>query len=190
MRVEANHLKMDTSKMVQACLIGDERAQRHFYDQLKVKMYGICLRFASSQTEAEDMLMEGFYKVFRDLQQFKGQCPLEAWVRQVVVNAALMHLRKRHRQLTEALTIDEMPNDVATLDDPFEHLNAGAVISLIQQLPPGFRTVFNLFAIEGYSHREIGERLGITESTSRSQYSRAKLALQKMAVEQGIVDAK
>ena len=176
--------------MVQACLQGDERAQRHFYDLFKVKMYGLCLRFAASQTEAEDMLMEGFYKVFRDLRQFKGQCPLEAWVRQVMVNAALMHLRKKHRHLSTAIALDDISDDLVAREDPLEHLNAAAVISLIQQLPPGFRAVFNLFAVEGYSHREISEQLEITESTSRSQYSRAKTVLQKLAVEQGIVDAK
>ena len=176
--------------MVQACLQGDERAQRHFYDQFKVKMYGLCLRFAASQTEAEDMLMEGFYKVFRDLRQFKGQCPLEAWVRQVMVNAALMHLRKKHRHLSTAIALENISDDLVSKEDPLEHLNASAVISLIQQLPPGFRAVFNLFAIEGYSHREISEQLDITESTSRSQYSRAKTVLRKLAIEQGIVDAK
>ena len=190
LKVEANHLKMDTKNLVQAVLRGDERAQRRFYDQHKVKMYGLCLRFASDHTEAEDMLMEGFYKVFRDLHQYKGQCPLEAWVRQVMVNTALMHLRKRNRQLLADVPLEEMSEDVATNEDPLEQLNAAAVIALIQQLPIGFRTVFNLFAIEGFSHKEIGEKLGIAESTSRSQYARAKKVLQHKAIEQGIVDAR
>ncbi len=181
---------MDTNEIVKACLQGDERAQQRFYDQYKVKMYGLCLRFATSQAEAEDMLMEGFYKVFRDLGQFKGQCPLEAWVRKVMVNAALMHLRKKHRNLTMATTLDEVPDHMVAQNDFLENLDAMAIISLIQQLPPGFRTVFNLFAIEGYSHREIGEQLDITESTSRSQYTRAKKALQKLVIDQGIVNAK
>ena len=181
---------METNKMIQACLQGDERAQQHFYDQYKVKMYGLCLRFAASQTEAEDMLMEGFYKVFRDLGQFRGQCPLEAWVRRVMVNAALMHLRKKHRQLTMAIALEEVPDDLMAQNDLLDSLDAHAVISLIQQLPPGFRAVFNLFAIEGYSHREISEQLGVSESTSRSQYTRAKKAMQKLVIEQGIVNAK
>ena len=181
---------MDTNKLVQACLQGDERAQRRFYDMHKVKMYGLCLRFAASQAEAEDMLMEGFYKVFRDLHQFKGQCPLEGWVRQVMVNTALMHLRKKNRQLLADTNLDNLPNVPSTQDDPLDHLNAEAVIALIQQLPTGFRTVFNLYAVEGFSHKEIGEKLGITESTSRSQYARAKKALQQLAIEHGIVDAR
>ena len=181
---------METNKMVQACLIGDQRAQRFFYDKYKVKMYGLCMRFSSSQTEAEDMLMEGFYKVFRDLKQFKNQCPLEAWVRRVMVNSALMHLRKRHRDLTKAIGLEEIPGDIISKDDPMEQLNAEAIVHVIQKLPTGFRTVFNLFAIEGYSHREIGEQLSISESTSRSQYARAKSALRKMIVEHGIVDAR
>jgi len=175
--------------MVQACLRGEQRAQRHFYDRFKVKMYGVCMRFAASRTEAEDMLMEGFYKVFRDLHQFKGDCPLEAWVRRVMVNSSLMHLRKKHRKIVDAISIDDIPNELTSKNEAIDHLNANAVIALIQQLPLGFRTVFNLFAIEGYSHREIGEQLNITESTSRSQYTRARAALKKLVVEQGIVDA-
>ncbi len=181
---------MDTDKLVRACLRGDDRAQRQFYDRHKVKMYGLCLRFASSQAEAEDMLMEGFYKVFRDLRQFNGQCPLEAWVRKVVVNSALMHLRKKNRQLFADTALDEIPDDIAINEDPLEHLNVKAVIALIQQLPIGFRTVFNLYAIEGYSHKEIAAQLGISESTSRSQYTRAKTTLQRLVIEQGIVDAR
>ncbi|MEO1260746.1 MAG: RNA polymerase sigma factor [Bacteroidota bacterium] len=181
---------MNTDKLLQACLQGEERAQRRFYDLHKVKMYGLCLRFAASQTEAEDMLMEGFYKVFRDLHQFKGQCPLEAWVRQVMVNSALMHLRKRNRQLIASTSLDDLTDDPVTDDNPLERLNTDAVIALIQQLPAGFRTVFNLYAIEGYSHKEIGRQLGISESTSRSQYARAKKTLQRLIVEHGIVDAR
>ncbi|HFA50460.1 MAG TPA: sigma-70 family RNA polymerase sigma factor [Bacteroidetes bacterium] len=179
-------MKTDTNELVRACLAGGQKAQAELYDRYKTKMYGVCMRFASSQMEAEDMLMEGFYKIFKDLHQFKNQCPLEAWARQVVVNTALMYLRKKNRQIVPTVELEEISNGIAAGDDFSANIDAGIIVRLIQNLPDGYRTVFNLYAIEGYSHKEIADMQGTTESTSRSQYARAKSALQKLITKEGI----
>lgn len=139
-------------------------------------MFGVCLRYARDRAEAEDLLQEGFVKIFERINQFDGKGSLEGWIRRVMVHNAIDWVRKQRyiRQETEldaafGTPCDELPDSLS-----LEYL-----YQIVQDLPPGYRVVFNLFAIEGYSHAEIAERLGVTESSSRSQYTRAKAALQK-----------
>lgn len=172
-------------KLINACLRGDRLAQKALYDHFKGKMFAICLRYASNRSEAEDMLLEGFFKVFRDLKQFKPGNSLEGWIRQVVIRTALMQLRKNKRW------VGFQPESEDLHQEPEAHhfseeMEADYILSTIWQLPAGYRAVFNLYAIEGYSHREIAEQLDISESTSKSQYMRAKAALRKLLKDQKV----
>jgi len=170
---------MNASEL-EACLRGDRRAQRALYERYKGKMFALCLRYASSHAEAEDLCQEGFVRVFRDLSQYDGRGHFEGWVRKVFVNTALQHIEKQRRRITTtALDEVDLPDDT----DSFgweEEVPADRLIRLLQQLPPGFRAVFNLYVLEGYSHPEIAEILGISVSTSKSQLSRAKAHLRRL----------
>ncbi len=162
------------------CLKGDPQAQRQLYEAFKAPMFRLCLRYAGSREEAEDLLQEGFVRVFTDLHQYRGQGPLGAWVRKVVLNVALQHLRRQKNApaILDIETLPELPGEAA--ESLFGQLRAKALTALLQQLPPGYRTVFNLFVMEGHSHREIAEMLGISENTSKSQLSKAKAMLRSM----------
>lgn len=167
-------------QLVRACLNGQRDAQQVLYGKYTTKMFGICLRYAKNREDAEDMLLDGFMKVFRDLGQFQFKGSLEGWIRKVMVNTALMHLRKKLRFDFQTTRNELVIEQVAVEPDTWQNIRVEAIIQLIQQLPIGYQTIFNLYAIEGFSHKEIGERLDIKESTSRSQYTRARRALQQL----------
>ncbi len=170
--------------LIKACLRKEEQAQTRLYEAYKGQMYVVCLRYARTATEAEDFLVEGFFKVFRDLHQYKYQSPLAHWIKKVIINNALMCLRKK-RVLTFPTT-DLIENDWSQEPEIWQQLEAETILKAIQSLPAGYQTIFNLYAIEGYSHKEIGAELGISDSTSRSQYTRAKKVLQKILSTQKI----
>jgi len=157
---------------------GDGKAQEVFYQQLAPKMYGICLRFAANRAEADDILQEGFIRVFTHLKDFRSEGSLEGWVRRTIVNTAINFYKKRKKRgpTTDLEYIKE------TADDKYyiiEKMAADELMELISDLPDGYRTVFNLNVVEGYTHKEIGEILDISENTSKSQLSRARTSLQK-----------
>lgn len=184
--VDVKIMKLPEEKtLIQACLQGDEQAQTALYEQYKGKMYAVCLRYARTVTEAEDFLVEGFFKVFKDLHQYNFQSPLVYWIKKVIVNNALMTLRKKQPMLH--IDIETKQNIPIQAPEIWEQLAAKTILKAIQALPEGYQTIFNLFAIEGYSHKEISKLLGIAESTSRSQYTRAKKALQGLLLEMGVV---
>ena len=162
--------------IVHACLKGDTVAQKTLYENHKVTMFRICLRYAKDRSEAQDMLQDGFIKVFNDLHQFKFQGPLGGWIRKVIVNTALQHIRKK-KNLFVNTQIDELANHYQTDENVHSDIHAKALTKMIQQLPVGYRTVFNMYVIEGYSHKEIAEKMNITESTSKSQLYKAKAQL-------------
>lgn len=152
--------------------------QEELYKRFSGKMYSVCLRYANNSDDAQDLLQEGFIKVYRNLHKFRSEGSFEGWIRRVFVNSSIEHFRKRSLQLSkvsdkEESTIED--GDITALDSLAEK----DIISLIQQLSPGYRTVFNLYVIEGYSHKEIGEQLGISEGTSKSQLARSRSILQK-----------
>jgi len=167
-------------KLIKACLRGDRKAQFDLYEQHKVYLYGVCLRYAKSKEEAQDILQEGFYKIFKNLGQYKGDGPLQAWMRKVMVNTALMHLRKYGKTIFTDLDEHTFKNVNLTDRTLLEQDRANAIIHLIQQLPSSYQTVFNLRAIEGYSFKEISQNLDINEATLRSHYLRARKYLQKL----------
>lgn len=161
--------------LIEQCLRQDARAQRALYEQFSPKMYALCLRYVRESDDAQDVLLKAFTKVFEHLPRFKGEGSFEGWVRRIVVNEALMFLRKHKNCL---MTVD-LEGAAATSAEQYTQLEADDLLRLVQALPEGYRTVFNLHAIEGYSHPEIAERLSISEGTSKSQLSRAKELLRQ-----------
>ncbi|MBE7172765.1 MAG: RNA polymerase sigma factor [Williamsia sp.] len=166
----------DQQKLIKDCLRGKPPAQRQLYDQYAGFMLGVCYRYTKSMEDAEDVLQEGFVKVFTYLAQYKADGELGAWIRRIMVNTAINYLKKHKRYQTELLFSDPALHPVSA-DNPEVDLSAKELAELIRQLPPGFQTIFNLHAVEGYSHVDIGKLLGIHEGTSRSQYARARALL-------------
>ncbi len=169
---------MEMDQLVRGCLDGNRKAQKLFYEHFAPRMMGVCLRYADDVEMAEDFLQEGFIKVFMNLKSYRSEGSIEGWVRKVIVNAALEILRKND-VLKHSVGIETAIPVSDTRPDAFHRLTTEELLKHIQALPAGFRTVFNLFAMEGYTHREIAEMLSISEGTSKSQYARAKSWLQK-----------
>lgn len=167
-------------ELIRGCLQGDERCCKRLYELTSAVMFGLCLRYAGNRHDAEEMLQEGYIKVFRHLHQYRGDGSLEGWMRRIFINAALAFLRQKQRQPQFADTEAEVYEEHVWVDDLMSKLNALDLLKLVQSLPDGYRTVFNLYAIEGFSHQEIAGLLGISEGTSKSQLARARYQLQKM----------
>jgi len=163
--------------LLQECRNGNRRAQELLYKLLAAKMLAVCMRYAKDSYEAEDMLQMGFVKVFKKVSEFRGDGSFEGWIRRIMVNTAIETYRKNQRSLN-ITPIDEV-YDVAQVTFDMNGLEAKDLLRLIQQLPPGYKLIFNLYAIEGYSHKEIAEQLGITEGASKSQLSRARGVLKE-----------
>lgn len=179
--VKILQLFTNEGQMVRALQKGDSKAQRYFYDKYAARMLAVCVRYLTDQMEAEDVMIEGFMKVFDRIGQFKGEGSFEGWVRRLITNEALMRLRTR-RHIEVDIEEPEAQYQ-ANFDLADSSLEADDLLVLIEKLPTGYRTVFNLYAIEGYSHAEIAEQLEITESTSKSQLHRARGLLQQMLKE-------
>jgi len=167
---------MDYGKLVRDCLKGKPEAQRQLYEHFAETMLGVCYRYTKSLKDAEDVLQEGFVKVFLNLKQYRSDGELGAWIRRIMVTTALNFL-KRNRNYRDQMYFPTEYLHPVVVDDPSVILEAKNIAELIRQLPPGYQTIFNLHAIEGYSHVEIGVMLGITDGTSRSQYARARTLL-------------
>lgn len=163
-------------QLLEGCQKGKASAQRDLYDRLAPKMLGVCMRYIKDREEAEHVMIGGFVKVFSKVDQFKREGSFEGWVRRIVVNDCLMYIRK-HRNMSLEMDFESSSDslDLSVMEDT---LNAEDLLKLINELPVGYRTVFNLYAIEGYSHQEIAQQLEISENTSKSQLSRARKWLQ------------
>jgi RNA polymerase sigma factor (sigma-70 family) len=164
---------MDDSTLVKECIKGNAKAQRLLFDKFSQKMLGVCMRYTKSQDEAEDALQEGFVKAFSKLKDFSNQGSLEGWIRRIMVNTSLDAIRKNTKFMKD-VSIDTVDYQIGNDDFIVEGLNAEDLMKLINSMPEGYKVIFNMFAIEGYSHKEISTTLGISESTSKSQYMRAK----------------
>lgn len=164
---------MKTEQLIRGCLDGNKNAQKQFYEHFAPKMMGVCLRYADDVKMAEDFLQEGFIKVFTNLRNYRSEGSVEAWVRRIVVNTALEMLRKNDA-LKYSVDIETVYSVSNAFPDAFKQLAMAELLETIQAMPPGFRTVFNLFAVEGYTHKEVAVMLNITVGTSKSQYARAK----------------
>ncbi|AXY75155.1 sigma-70 family RNA polymerase sigma factor [Paraflavitalea soli] len=175
---QKSNYTISESDLIKGSIAGDRRMQEELYRRFAPKMYAVCLRYANNTDDAQDLLQEGFIKVYKNLHRFRAEGSFEGWVRRVFVNTSIEHFRKKSAQLSsvsekEENTIEDA--DITALDSLAEK----DIINIVQELSPGYRTVFNLYVVEGYSHKEIGELLGISEGTSKSQLARAKSILQK-----------
>ena len=165
-------------QLIRSCIKGDRAAQKEIYDRLAPRMFPVCIRYIGERAAAEDVLQDGFITLFEKLDSYKGEGSFEGWARRIFVTTALMALRKKDAlKMSDELDVARgMKSDSVS---QVQNIGYKELMNLIMSLPPGFRTVFNLYSIEGYSHKEIGDMLGISETTSRTQLSRARIWLQK-----------
>lgn len=171
---------MTEEQLITQCIAGNRNAQRLLYERFAPAMFGVCRRYVQNQTDAEDVLVTGFYKVFAHLHGFEGKGSLEGWIRRIMVNEALAFIRQQNAK--KNLTWDELdPTYQAHANEQTDDkLNEAEILQLLHHLPPGYRTVFNLYAIEGYGHEEIADMLQISINTSKSQLLKARRMLQKL----------
>jgi len=179
-------VQMTEEAIFQGCLKNQAVAQRELYNRYSPKMLAVCYRFAHNREDAEDMLQEGFIKIFSQIHTFQNKGAFEGWIRRIMVHTCINHLKKNKRfnesvDLVYASSIQVREESVPSI------VQAKQVVECIRMLPIGYRTVLNLYAIEGYSHKEIGEVLDIEESTSRSQYTRARQMLEEILIKKKII---
>jgi RNA polymerase sigma factor (sigma-70 family) len=176
MEYKSNH-SISESDLIRACIAGSRSMQEELYKRFAPKMYAVCMRYANNADDAQDLLQEGFIKVYRNLAKFRAEGSFEGWVRRVFINTSIEHFRRKNTlySITEKEENVIEDADLTALDNLAEK----DIIALVQELSPGYRTVFNMYVIEGYTHKEIGNILGISEGTSKSQLARAKAILQK-----------
>ncbi len=169
--------KIDLDKIVEGCISENRKDQERLFNLFSDEMFGACLYYSKDYTEAEDTLHEGFMKVFQKIGQYSGKGSLAGWIRRIMINTALEKFRKQHHlySISDKFEFDEDIDRENIIDD----LSAKDLIKLIRELSPKYRMAFNLYAIEGYSHKEIAEMLGISEGTSKSNLARARYVLQK-----------
>ena len=167
--------------MIEGCLQGQEKARRMLYERYAGRMLALCRRYVGDRDTAEDVMIQGFMRVFERIAQYSGEGSFEGWVKRIMINEALAHLRKAKTMYLEVdIEKAEMEPDFGFMHG---HLEAAELLGMIDRMPPGYKAVFNLYAIEGYNHREIAELLGINENTSKSQLSRARMYLQNRLLE-------
>ncbi len=171
-------VNLEERDLIQACIRKERWAQKLLYEEYYSKMMGVCLRYANNETEALDILHEGFIKVFRHIDKYQTGTSLGAWVRRIMVNTSIDYYRKTIRRRTEDL---ETAYDITSSDaDAVSQCSEKEILDAVQQLSPAYRAVFNLYVIEGYSHREIADMLDVNESTSRSNLVKARSKLKEI----------
>ncbi len=176
MNEQSNHILSETD-LIKGCIDGNRQMQELLYKKFSPKMYGVCLRYSGNVDDANDLLQEGFIKVFKNLQKFRGEGSFEGWIRRIFVNTSIEHFRKKVK-LYNVSEIQENTIEDINLNI-LDTLAEKDLIAIVNELSPGYKTVFNMHVIEGYSHKEIADMLGITEGTSKSQLARAKGVLKK-----------
>ena len=174
-----NDLSTDSlSTIISRCRKNDVVAQKQIYEWLAPRMFAVCCRYVGEREAAKDVMHDGFITLFSKIGAYKGEGSFEGWARRIFITASLMYLRKKD-VLRHASDVQDYGNDMAYDPSIIERIDSRTLLKLVSQMPDGFRTVFNMFAIEGYSHQEIAKELGITEGGSRSQLSRAKIWLKE-----------
>ncbi len=179
-------IKENEQDFIKACVREEEWAQKKLYEQYYSSMYPVTLRYAVDEEEALDILHEGFIKVFRHISKYTVGTSLTAWIRRIMVNTSIDYYRKKSRRRTE--NIDDARSVSNTDPDVVSQMSAQEIISALQQLSPAYRAVFNLYVIEGFSHKEVAAQLDITESTSRSNLVKARTKLKTILLAEGIVN--
>ena len=170
------NLEQEEHSIIAACVRKEKWAQKILYEEFYGSMMGVCLRYASHEEEALDILHEGFIKIFKNIGKYKPGTSLSAWIRRIMINTCIDYYRKKTRRRTD--TIDEASHLKASGPDALSMVAEKEILAAIQKLSPAYRTVFNMYVIEGYSHREIANKLNISESTSRSNLVKARSKLQ------------
>ena len=174
---------MTEKELIAQCLRQERKAQQHLFERYSPTMMGVCRRYVGNREDAEDLMIEGFFKVMTNLEKYRGDGSFEGWIRRIMVNECLMFLRKRKLLLADV----ELNNlDKAAQFSVEDDLAAQDILNLLAQLPTGYRTVFNLYVLEGYKHREIAELMGISINTSKSQLILAKKRMQDLVIKKGI----
>ncbi len=178
---------MTEQAIITGCLHNDSAAQRELYNRYSPKMLSVCYRFGQSREDAEDMLQEGFIKVFTQIHTFQNKGAFEGWIRRIIVHTCINFLKK-YKKFNESVDL-AYANSLYVKEETIPSImQARQIIECIRLLPLGYRTVLNLYALEGYSHKEIGEMLDIEESTSRSQYTRSKAMLEMILIKKSIIE--
>jgi RNA polymerase sigma factor (sigma-70 family) len=182
-----NQATMTEAEVLDGCIRKNAVAQDALYQRFSPRMFGVCYRFARNRQDAEDMLQEGFIKVYTQIGQFRNEGSLEGWIRRIIVHTCI-NILKRNRKFAETLDIADVAEQIRVKEEAAgSYFEVRQIVETIRTLPLGYRTVLNLYAIEGYSHKEIGAMLDIGESTSRSQYTRAKAMLEELLVKKQII---
>ena len=176
---------MDEKALISGCIEGNPKAQKMLFDAFSPKFFALCLRYMKSRGEAEDALQEGMLKIFSKLSEYKGKGSFGGWMRRIIVNTCLDQIRKNQKLKFDA-PIENEEYRLSMNAFIIEKMSANELMEEVKNMPPGYRVVFNMFAIEGYSHQEIAESLGITESTSKSQYFRARAYLKDRISKQDV----
>lgn len=181
----ALNLKKEETDLISACIQKERWAQKKLYESHYGKMMGVCLRYANSKDDAQDILHEGFIKVFKNLAKYQVGTSLNAWIRRIMVNTSIDFYRKSVRKRTEDI---EQAYDLSVNDaDAISQMTEEEILKSVQTLSPAYRTVFNLYVIEGFSHKEIADQLGITESTSRSNLVKARTKLKAIMIAKRLI---
>lgn len=173
--------KYSLEEIIKGCREGKSRFQELLYKLMASKMLGVCMRYAKDQFEAEDIMQSGFVKVFRKIDMYKGEGAFEGWVRKIMVNTSIEFYRRNVRSLN-IVDISEINDQEISISFDMNSLHVKDLMKIIQGLSPGYRMVFNMYAIEGFSHKEIAAELGITEGASKSQLSRARAILREQVL--------
>lgn len=171
-------MTFNEQELVAGCKQRNRAAQKQLYDVFGGKLFAICLRYTKNRSDAEDVLQEAFIKIYEYIHTFRSDSPIEFWLRTIVVNTALNHLRQQ-KHWKELDDIDLHENGLTDRETTLSGFQMDQLMELIQELPPGCQAIFNLYAIEGFQHNEIAAKLGISEGTSKSQYARARGILQQ-----------
>ena len=177
---------MTEEAILKGCLQNDPASQRELYNRYSPKMLSVCYRFAHNREDAEDMLQEGFIKIFSQMHTFGNRGAFEGWIRRIIVHTCI-NILKKNKKFNESVDIIQATGAMVREESVPSIVQAKQIVECIRMLPIGYRTVLNLYALEGYSHREIGMMLDIEESTSRSQYTRAKAMLEEILVRKKII---
>lgn len=173
---------MNEEQLIQGCIRRDRTAQKNLYDTFSPKMYPLCCRYVKDPVDAEDILVTSFTHILERIGQYRGEGSLEGWIKRAVINEALSFLRKK-RKMYLIMNIDDAETEMMAHPE-HDPMVAEDLLRMISELPPGYRVVFNMYAVDGYSHKEIAEQLNISENTSKSQLSRARVYLQKLLAAQ------
>ena len=170
-------------EIIEGCVKGDSKCQQVVYQKFYGKMLGACMRYSKDREEARDILQDGFLKVFTNMKSYSGAGSFEGWIRKVIINTALDYIRKNKKLIQYANSdyVEENAEEIKEEDDPndYQGINTEEIMKAVQQLPTAYRTAFNMFVVDGFSHQEIAEQLGINIGTSKSNLSKAKMQLKR-----------